>query len=63
MPTPSVTNAMKSLRGGPQVRGRAAIDVDLAGDEEEVVADAVEQDARRTASTPAGRVRRSANST
>src|SRR5688572_14372575 len=36
----------KSLRSGPEIRSRAAIDVDLSGDEEEVVADAVKEDAQ-----------------
>ena len=45
MPTPSVTNAMKPWAAARRSAGRLGVDVDLAGDEEEVVADAVQQDA------------------
>ena len=45
MPTPSVTNAMKPCAAAADVGRRLLVDVDLAGDEEEVVADAVQQDA------------------
>ena len=45
MPTPSVTKAMKPCAAARRSASRLLIDVDLSGDEEEVVADAVQQDA------------------
>ena len=45
MPTPSVTKAMRPCAAARRSGGALLVDVDLSGDEEEVVADAVQEDA------------------